>query len=197
MRHSAVDKRVAGIIRWLERLKKSYKDGAIESALMEAECARADIETLRNDVWQRVKPVRHKSSGIMTRMFKRISLAVIIIMFYVAPLAKDKVPVQSVSDEIKAVMPPKPIEIIRITEQPQDKPEPKAQTQTQTSRRASRKASSQSGKRAVNTKVSSVSRTESAKTVPYDKVFSLVQTGQRALKENSSVISVKKHKEIK
>lgn len=193
--HSVVDKRVAAIIRWLERLKKSYKDGAIESALMEAECARADIETLRNDVWQKVKPVkhvRHKSSGFMIRMFKSVSLSVIVILLYVAPLAKDKVPVQSVSDEIKAVMPPKPIKIIRVTEQQQDKPAPKAQTQTSVSRRASRRTSSQTRKQAVNTKTSSATHNESAKTVPYDKVFSLVQTGQRALKENSSVINVKK-----
>ena len=42
-----VEKRVAGIIRWLERLKKSYSSGALESALMDAECARADLENLR------------------------------------------------------------------------------------------------------------------------------------------------------
>ena len=45
------DKRIDGIIRWLERLKKSYKSGAMESALMDAECARADLEMLRQEVW--------------------------------------------------------------------------------------------------------------------------------------------------
>ena len=37
-----------------------------------------------------------------------------------------------------------------------------------------------------------VTRQVQQKTVPYDKVLSLVQTGQRALKENPSVISIKK-----
>ena len=45
-----MEKRVAGIVRWLERFQRSYKSGSMESALMDAECARADLETLRRDV---------------------------------------------------------------------------------------------------------------------------------------------------
>ena len=51
-----LDKRVAGIIRWLERLKKSYSAGSMENALMDAECARADLENLRLDVWANLDP---------------------------------------------------------------------------------------------------------------------------------------------
>ena len=50
-----MEKRVAGIIRWLERCVKAYKDGAVESALMDAECARADIEALRGDLWRKLE----------------------------------------------------------------------------------------------------------------------------------------------
>ena len=50
-----MEKRVAGIIRWLERCVKAYKSGAVESALMDAECARADIETLRCDLWKKLE----------------------------------------------------------------------------------------------------------------------------------------------
>ena len=50
-----MEKRVAGIIRWLERCVKAYKDGAVESALMDAECARADMETLRGDLWKKLE----------------------------------------------------------------------------------------------------------------------------------------------
>jgi len=50
-----MEKRVAGIIKWLERCVKAYKDGAVDSALMDAECARADVETLRNDLWKKLE----------------------------------------------------------------------------------------------------------------------------------------------
>ena len=53
-----MEKRVAGIVRWLERFQRSYKSGAMESALMDAECARADLETLRRDVWSSLGPSR-------------------------------------------------------------------------------------------------------------------------------------------
>ena len=50
-----MERRVAGIIRWLERCIKAYKDGAVESAFMDAECARADMETLRGDLWKKLE----------------------------------------------------------------------------------------------------------------------------------------------
>ena len=50
-----MEKRVAGIIRWLERCIKAYKAGAVESALMDAECAKADMEALRSELWKKVE----------------------------------------------------------------------------------------------------------------------------------------------
>ncbi|MBQ3693666.1 MAG: hypothetical protein II884_02700 [Synergistaceae bacterium] len=200
MRHHTVDRKVAGIIRWLERMKKSYSDGAIENALMDAECARADLENLRNDVWQKVKSPVHKSSfnGII-RVLKCVSLAVIVILFHVGPIAKDNVPVQSVREEMKALTQsnPKPIIIVREYEHENEKEEKhekhdaKAMKAESPQRKISRRQVTQrksDNKPAVKT----VTRQASQKTVPYDKVLSLVQTGQRALKENTSVISIKK-----
>ncbi|MBR0250557.1 MAG: hypothetical protein IJQ77_05700 [Synergistaceae bacterium] len=200
MRHHTVDRKVAGIIRWLERLKKSYSDGAIENALMDAECARADLENLRNDVWQKVKSPVHKSSFDRTiRILKCVSLAVIVILFHVGPIAKDNVPVQSVREEMKALTQtqPKPIIIVREYEHENEKEEKhekhdaKAMKAESPQRKISRRQVTQrksDNKPAVKT----VTRQVSQKTVPYDKVLSLVQTGQRALKENTSVISIKK-----
>jgi len=50
-----MERRVAGIIKWLERCIKAYKDGAVENALMDAECARADIEILRGELWKKAE----------------------------------------------------------------------------------------------------------------------------------------------
>ena len=185
MRRCAVDKKVAGIIRWLERLKKSYSDGAIESALMEAECACADLENLRNDVWQKVKPSKHKSLNNMILSFLRcVSLAAVVILFYVTPLEKDNVPSMTVTEEMKALTQtqPKPIIIVREYE----KPEVKATSKPEKPEKRS------SRRQVTQRKASENPKPISQKTVPYDKVLSLVQTGQRALKENSSVISIKK-----
>ena len=197
MKHCAVDRKVAGIIRWLERMKKSYSDGAIESALMDAECARADLETLRNDVWQKVKaPVRKSSYDGIMRILKCVSLAAIVILFHVSPLAKDNVPVQSVKEEMKALTQsnPKPIIIIREyeKEEKEERPDAKVMRAESPQRKISRRQVTQkkAEKPAVNPRT--VTRQAQQKTVPYDKVLSLVQTGQRALKENTSVISIKK-----
>ncbi len=190
MRRCAVDKKVAGIIRWLERLKKSYSDGAIESALMDAECARADLENLRNDVWLKVKPEKHKSSNSSMSFLRRVLLAVIVILFHVAPLAKDNVPSPTVTEEIKALTQPQPKPIIIVREY--DKPEVKPSKAETSPKRSSRKQVTQK-KTSVSPKPTTTSSYRaSQKTVPYDKVLSLVQTGQRALKENTSVISIKK-----
>lgn len=199
MRHHTVDRKVAGIIRWLERMKKSYSDGAIENALMDAECARADLENLRNDVWQKVKSPVHKSSFDRTiRILKCVSLAVIVILFHVGPIAKDNVPVQSVREEIKALTQtqPKPIIIVREYEHENEKENKEEKTDAKVTKV---KSSQKTSRRQVTQRKSdnkpapkAVTRQASQKTVPYDKVLSLVQTGQRALKENSSVISIKK-----
>ena len=197
LKHSAlekrVEKRVAGIIRWLERMKKSYRDGAIECALMDAECARADLETLRNDVWQKVKPVKHEHKNFLA-FIRAFSLSVIVILFSVSPIARDIVPVQSVKEEMNSLIEPRPIIVIREDEKHEVRTAAKTSTTiTASSKRQSRRQTAQkkSEKPAVNTRTVTSNQT-AQKTVPYDKVFSLVQTGQRALKENNSVINIKK-----
>lgn len=203
MRYCAVDRKVAGIIRWLERMKKSYSAGAIESALMDAECARADLETLRNDVWQKVKAPVHKSSDGIMRILKCVSLAAIVIFFHVSPLAKDNVPVQSVKEEMKALTQshPKPIIIIREYEKEKEveveevkelKHDVKVTRTEATQKKLSRRQVTQKKVEKPVVNSGAVTRQVQQKTVPYDKVLSLVQTGQRALKENPSVISIKK-----
>lgn len=174
-------------------MKKSYSDGAIESALMDAECARADLETLRNDVWQKVKPSERKSSDLIIRLLRCVSIAAIVILFSVVPLAKDIVPVQSVSEEMKASVSsePKPVTVTREDEKHEVRT---ANTKTESSsKRQSRRQLTQKKqeKPVVNTRTVTANKAPQ-KTVPYDKVFSLVQTGQRALKENTSVINIKK-----
>ena len=93
-----VEKKIAVINKWLDRLVKSYKSGAMENALIEAECAKADLEDLRQDVWAKViKPA--KKSGfsfsafnfnVMPKSFSGVLiLSALIVMLMVVPLKKD------------------------------------------------------------------------------------------------------------
>ena len=180
-------------------MKKSYSDGAIESALMDAECARADLETLRNDVWQKVKPASHNENKFfhaLAYILRCVSLAVIVILFSVVPLAKDIMPVQIVSDEMNASISHEPEHVTVVRED--EKHEVRtAYTRTESSISSSKRqvrrqtAQKKTEKPAVNTRTVTANQAPQ-KTVPYDKVLSLVQTGQRALKENTSVINIKK-----
>ena len=97
-------------------------------------------------------------------------------------------------EEIKALTQtqPKPIIIVREyeKEEKEEKNDAKVTKAESPQKKTSRKHVTQrkSDKPAPKT----VTRHVQQKTVPYDKVLSLVQTGQRALKENTSVISIKK-----
>ena len=190
-----VDKKVAGIIRWLERFKKSYSSGAVESALMDAECARADLENLRHDVWAtldpNLKPVNKNFSRLIN--FLRISsLSLIIVLTAVFPISKD---VQAPAVEYKKneITLAEPIIIVR---EEKIKTENEFHIANNNNIKSKKPAKTSNIKRTSpgapeKIKTNKIEKTEiQQKSVAYDKVFSLMQTGQRALKNNSSVIKV-------
>ena len=184
MKHIVVEKRIAGIIRWLERLNKSYSTGEMASALMEAECAKADLETLRRDVWAKVSPedIAPKRSVVMT-FLRPAFLAAIIVMMMVFPVAKDIpvniLPQEARESEVLAVP-------VIVAEQ---KPETASKPETQPKKIVPAKKTVITAKKPAVVESAPEVR-QAAKTVAYDKVFSLMQTGQRALKNNTSVIKV-------
>ena len=190
-----VDKRVAGIIRWLERLKKSYSSGAMESALMDAECARADLENLRLDVWATLDPEAKTTKKIFSRVLndaRVMSLAALIVMLTVFPLSKEIQP-PAIEHDKKTITLAEPIIVIR-----EEKNEIKndnniinanaaAKSPKKTQRTAAAKKPQQTAPAKLHAEKIEKKEAEQ-KTVAYDKVFSLMQTGQRALKNNSTVI---------
>ena len=201
MKHAVVEKRIAGIIRWLERLNKSYSTGEMESALMEAECARADLETLRRDVWAKIQPEDLKRSRFMPgfmAVLRPAFLAVVMVMSYVGTLAKDNtvnvMPVLIEQPVIQAahiepviaepVAEVKPVEIVQT--QKTEAPVIAAKTETPKKQQPRKVAVKKPSVAAAGSKTSETV----SKTVAYDKVFSLMQTGQRALRNNTSVIKV-------
>ena len=223
MRHALVDKRVAGIIRWLERLKQSYSSGAMENALIEAECAKADLEILRADVWNKIstfsdlnEPIETKRNKIFGNIinFSKIGfLTLIIILTAVFPISREPFAEQSTriieEDKTQLVL-AEPVQI--IYEEPVAK---LANLKTQETYKAAKNdvqktQKNQSKIQAVQTapktqkkqaveNVEKNERIEKAekiekieKKVAYEELFSLMQTGQRALKNNNSVVKISK-----
>ena len=190
-----VEKKVAGIIKWLERLKKSYSSGAMESALMDAECARADLEDLRLDVWEKVSPSAHRDNAVLSRVMscaRTVSLSAIIVMMSVVPLSRDvKAPEIEPLRNARAYT--GPIVVFREYEAPITVPEHTLKPAEQTPKPEPKKQPAQkrtAPKRTQTSAKTETTRPKNSGTVPYDKVYSLIQTGQRALKNNSSVIKI-------
>lgn len=151
-------KRADAVIRWLERMKKSYTSGKIEAALMDAECARADLEVLRSRVFADIK--KPERTFILPRLFL---LTAAIVMLTVTPL----------HDEKKPIIEPEPLvlaePIVVIREEPkivQAKPKKTVKRQTPVKKV---QQTPQITKKPV-------------KTVAYDKINELVKTGREALR---------------
>ncbi len=199
-----VEKRVAIIIKWLERLKKSYSSGAMESALMDAECARADLEDLRLDVWAEVSPSAHRNSAAFSRVLgcvRTLSLSLVIVIASVVPLSREvKAPAAEPVRSARAYA--GPIVVFREYEAPvtEQTLTPEHTTKTEQKIADSSSSTPSSPKKQPTQKRTASKRAQTparpdpkpkpAGTVPYDKVYSLIQTGQRALKNDSSVIKI-------
>ena len=181
MKVRKLEKRADGVIRWLERMKSAYSSGAVESAYMDAECARADLEDLRSE-FLRPKD-RSKTSGFLLTFSSVMFLAMMIVMIAVMPLSRDNMAVIEtvplIEEAPKVVILPEP----QVKTEPQPK---KSRAKNSAMKRTVQPTAAAPVKSAQKPKASSP-----AKTVAYDKVYSLVQTGQRALKNDKSVIKVK------
>ena len=189
MRHALVDKKVAGIVRWLERLKSSYSQGAMEIALMDAECARADLEVLRQDVFTKCSGVKINPFTKFFELFSRVLfLALLIVLFSVAPISRELTPVlPEINQDSNKIVLAEPIIIIR-EDSPAEIEKKLAPVQTINNKKAKRLANKPVKEEAA-IKPAPVNQAQTInKKVPYDQVFMLMQTGERALKGNKTVI---------
>ena len=172
MKGHSLEARINGIIRWLLRLKASYSRGHVETAYMDAVCAVADLDGLKSDILASLP--REPSQRNFRVMARVVFLAAIIVMIYVKPLMRDIVP--AVQPEI----PPKTA--------PADEPKPSLRPPV------SKQPSKQRPARRQTQRQETVKRKTPApagKTIAHDKVTYLLQAGQRAMKNDKSVIMVK------
>jgi hypothetical protein len=77
-----MEKRIAGIIRWLERCLEAHRAGEMESALMDVECAQADMDLLRDRVWSKLdrrRAARRRRAFAAAFLKTALGIAVIIL----------------------------------------------------------------------------------------------------------------------
>ena len=215
MAQRGIEGRIAGIIRWLERFQSSYRSGALESALMDAECARADLEDLRHDLWAKVGSA-HVPRRFWLGTLCRLSLLTgLLVLATATPLARESVigpslaapppalPVRAAPAPIAAKpetkVAPVDVELLEV----EKKPSPTSLASSTSPKRSVRRAvlsdqrpSDQKQKqgRVAERRPTVGEKSErpkkAAKTVPHDKVFSLMQTGARALKGEPYAIKI-------
>ncbi|MDR1742176.1 MAG: hypothetical protein LBR38_10110 [Synergistaceae bacterium] len=174
------ERRVAFIVRWLERCLKSCGSGSLESALMDVECASADMELLRRALWEKVgrrSGSRWHSAGMAV---KTALVAALLVMATAEPLAR-------------------PMYADVLSSQPQEafssQPQPEPQL---VSTPAAPVKSAARGRREAPAKTKPETKAEEIKNaapkaadfLPYDRVLSLVRTGERALKNEPPIIIV-------
>jgi hypothetical protein len=84
-----MEKRIAGIIRWLERCLEAQRAGELESALMDVECARADMDLLRDGVWSKLDRRRaaRRRRAFVLALFKTALGAAVILLAAATPLS--------------------------------------------------------------------------------------------------------------
>ena len=141
------------------------------------------VQDLRQAVWSQVVPSEQKRYAVFAQIFgglRTLSLAVIIVLMAVVPLSRE-LPAPIVELDKTEVVLAEPIIIVReeITEtEAAEAP----RTLAQTVKKPAPQKRRQQAKPSI--------KAENGGTVPYDQVYSLIQTGQRALKNNTSVIKV-------
>lgn len=198
-----MEKRVAGIVRWLERFQRSYRSGAMESALMDAECARADLETLRQDIWGVLGSSRMSRRRRGMFLYRVVLVAFLVVLAMSVPLSE---PWRNLAPEDETVHSPHDslfawtaLNVLDSGSAPdegwvggavlssvrRDDPSPRGVVSARkpVPARPVAAGDKQGGGRGPR-------GVKEEKKVPYETVFSLLQTGARALKNEEPVIVV-------
>jgi hypothetical protein len=187
---------------------KACKAGALENALMDAECARADIERLRDEVWEKLEE-RHTARGrgrVAGTPVKAFLGAVLLVLTAATPVAliqeslsqkrqeRETVTLEWVTPDEKTLLgnlrkhlsDSNPFASIQ---QPQEPPprQPELPPRTVERGRAVGAVPKQEPEFAVGGDVMEI-----AMEIPYDRIISLVQAGEKAMKNGEPAIKIEK-----
>ena len=175
---SVIDKRADAVIRWLERMKRSYSSGRVESAYFDAECASADLENLRTNIFVGIAP---KTRSCVPSFVRVILLSLLMLVLTAMPLSVENAPLHVLyADET-------PQGAVKV-EEPQELP-PASAAAMPKPKRVRRNAPP---KRSEPAKPNPKPKPVTIKKRPaYEQMNHLLETGRRALKSDVTVIKIK------
>ncbi len=189
-----MERRIVGIIKWLERCLAACRAGAVESALMDVECARADLDRLRDEVWNAVErkhvvKVRDRSVVVLA---KAAGLALIAVLFLATPVAllQERRSHPELSASLEWVTPDEKMLLGNLRRHLSESnsftvvSEPGEHGKSTAGRTVT----------ARNALAVPVERHSSSEAdVPYDRIITLVQAGEKALKNERPVIRIERN----
>lgn len=189
-----MERRIAAVIRWLERCLAACRTGAMESALMDVECARADLDRLREDVWTALerKHAPRARGFLLPAPLGGVLVALVIVLAAAAPLApfqERRMPAEPMLS-VEWVTPDEKMLLGNLRRRLSENNRPTAslpdrnevENRTETQKRLAKRASVPSGRQDV----------KSDGGMPYDRLVELLQTGEKALKNERPVIKIER-----
>jgi hypothetical protein len=210
-----MERRIAGIVRWLERCLKACNTGALESALMDVECARVDLESLRNEVWAELerKNAGKSRMGVLAGTFRVASVAFMVVLATATPLARFQevrphpepaVSLEWVTPDEKALLSSLRRHLsesnsFAAVPEPEEKADAPATAKTTKAKPpVAMRSEKRSPRSEMNAKPDRIMNEKSGTSagemtnVPYDRIMMLMQTGEKALKNERPVITIER-----
>jgi hypothetical protein len=190
-----MERRIISIIRWLERCLAACRANRPETALVDAECARADMERLRDELWTNLKTQRvvksrfHSVLLLASAVFGAVAFVLASATPLTLPMVQErerKEPTRKESFTLEWVTPDEKALLGKLRKRLSDGntfavvPEPVVKLEIRATPRT----------KAV---VRPEARPEpDSPPVPYDRIITLVRTGERALKNQEPLIQVER-----
>ena len=205
-----MERRIAGIMKWLERCLKACRTGALESALMDVECARADMERLRDEVWTKLERRHAAKTRVRWSLFsvKLAFWALTAVLFAATPIALPRERAARETEErreavtLEWVTPDEKMLLSNLRKHLSDSnalasvapPLQPMEELVPPLRQAVKSPAKRPEARVRLNPVLPVLDTGGGEkeSIPYDRIVSLVQAGERALKNEPPAIMVEK-----
>jgi hypothetical protein len=188
-----MEKRIAAIIRWLERSLEAHKAGELESALMDVECAQADMDILRDGVWsgldrRQAAKRRRFFVDLAAALFKVGLGAACAILATATPLALPPERHWEAAGVAKEAA-PKPAAVSERENQPARTTIHMADKRAELPQ-AAPQSERQGNVNTNDTKTNNINTNNTNTNLSYENILALVQTGEKALKNERPAIEI-------
>jgi hypothetical protein len=207
-----MERRIASIIRWLERCLAARRAGFPENALMDAECAQAEMDRLRDELWKDLKTRHTLKRGVRASSVplpvRALLWGAVAVLAAATPLAFEKPdfvkeePGKGEAFSLEWVTPDEKTLLGNLRKRlsagalalTSDSAEA-GKDLVLTARRAAAKPAAGAPKTPVKPspeKLETRPDPERADFIPYDHIITLVRTGESALKKQEPLIRVER-----